>query len=135
MVRLVAAHVCTIKDKQARHRVASTQLRKNHAKKLMDMHMCGQGHTAAIVPEMHKAANSKTMHAVLFARDRGMGNQPLFEACERNLTDSVAAVVTADTPTSQIPGHRRRQSLSPVWQHHLSSWLSHLTSFQVSRMS
>jgi len=46
---------------------------------------------------MHKAANSKIMHAVLFARDRGMGNRPLFEACERKLTDSVAAVVTADT--------------------------------------
>lgn len=96
MVRLLVAHHGTQAGKTSRSMDATAQTR---AEKLMDMHMCDRGHTAAIVPEMHKAANSKTMHAIRFPRDRGMGNRPLVEACERNLTDSVAAVDTADTST------------------------------------
>jgi len=60
---------------------------------------------------MHKAANSKTMHAVRF-RDRGMGKL----ASGRSLrADSAAAVVTAEPHNScgvNVP--------SSAWQHHLS---------------
>ena len=77
------------------------------------------------------------MHAILLACDRGMGSRLLFEACERDLADSIAIVVTvnADIPTPQlsVTGGDNRSDQS--WQHHLCPWPSHLTIFQVSRMS
>ena len=44
------------------------------------------------------------MHAILIACDRGMGSRPLIEACERDLANSIAIVVTvnADIPTPQL---------------------------------
>jgi len=63
------------------------------------------------------------MHAILIACDRGMGSRPLFEACERDLADSIATVVTvnADIPTPQLsvtggdnPSDQSRLAASPV---------------------